>query len=195
MRRLIGPVLDRAGAFLADRGARADHVTLAGFALGACSFPCLAAGLYLPALGFIGLNRLCDGLDGAVARRRGATDLGGYLDIVTDFIFYAGVIFFFALGRPEDALPAAFLLFSFMGTASSFLAYAIFAAKRGLGTDRRGAKSFYYLGGLTEGTETIALLAAICLWPDGFAWLASGFGALCWLTALGRIMAARAAFG
>ena len=56
-----------------------------------------------------------------------------------------------------------------MGTASSFLTFAVFAAKRGLATSVRGRKSLYYLGGLTEGTETIALFVLICLAPSWFA--------------------------
>ena len=83
---------------------------------------------------------LADGLDGALARRLGPTDLGGYLDIVLDFFFYAGVPFFFAVGRPEFALPAAFLVFSFVGTGSSFLAFAAVAAKRGITTRADGRR-------------------------------------------------------
>src|SRR5262245_33342796 len=104
-----------------------------------------------------------DGLDGAVARHRGPTDLGGYLDVLLDFLFYAGVPFFFAIGRPDDALPAAFLVFSFVGTGSSFLAFAAVAARRGIATEARGRKSIYYLGGLTEGAETIVAFVAVCL--------------------------------
>jgi hypothetical protein len=98
------------------------------------------------------------------------------------------------VGRPADALPACFLVFSFVGTGASFLAYAIIAAKRGLTTTLRGTKSLYYIGGLTEGTETIALFVLICLLPDRFPVLAWGFGALCWITTAGRIAAAARAF-
>jgi hypothetical protein len=48
-------------------------------------------------------------------------------------------------------------------------------------------KSFYYLGGLTEGSETILLFVLCCLFPAHFAWLAWLFGALCWLTTATRI--------
>ena len=70
----------------------------------------------------------------------------------------------------------------------------VFAAKRNVTTSIRGAKSLYYIGGLTEGTETIALFIAICLFPDAFPWLAWGFGALCWITTAARIAAAAGAF-
>jgi phosphatidylglycerophosphate synthase len=163
---------------------------VAGFLMGAAAWAALAWNWYGLAAGLILANRLADGLDGAVARRGGLTDLGGYLDIVLDFIFYAGVPFFFAVGRPEAALPAAFLAFSFVGTGGTFLAFAAIAAKRGLTTEARGRKSLYYLGGLTEGAETIALFLLICALPDHFELLAWGFGALCWVTTCTRILTA-----
>ncbi len=190
MRRVIDPPLERAGRWLARSGLSADAVTWIGFAFGLAATAALALQLYGLALILILANRTADGLDGAVARQRGPTDLGGYLDIVFDFLFYSGAVFGFALGRPEDALAAAFLIFSFVGTGSSFLAYAILAAKRGLTTDLRGRKSLYYLGGLTEGSETIALFVAMSLFPGAFSWLAYAFGTLCWLTTAGRITAA-----
>jgi phosphatidylglycerophosphate synthase len=194
IRKVIDPPLDRVGAALARLGLSANAVTVVGFLLGAGAWVALALASYPLALALIALNRAADGLDGAVARRRGATDLGGYLDIVLDFFFYAGVPFFFAVGRPEAALPAAFLVFSFVGTGSSFLAFAVVAAKRGLTTEARGRKSIYYLGGLTEGAETIGLFVVICLLPDWFELLAWVFGGLCWLTTAARVAAAVAAF-
>lgn len=194
LRPLVDRSLNRAAGRLAGLGVTPDAVTLIGFALGLAGAAALAFQAYGPGLLLILANRLCDGLDGAVARHAGASDFGGFLDIVCDFIVYAGVVFGFALGRPEQALPAAFLIFSFIGTGASFLAFAVIAAKRGVATTARGRKAFYYMGGLTEGTETIALLVAICLLPGLFHWLAWGFGALCWITTLGRALEARSAF-
>lgn len=194
IRRWIDPPLDRFGAGLARLGLGANAVTVIGFLIGVGAWVALAAEADTVALALIAANRLADGLDGALARRLGPTDLGGYLDIALDFLFYAGVPFFFAVGRPEFALPAAFLIFSFVGTGSSFLAFAAVAAKRGLTTERRGRKAIYYLGGLTEGTETIGLFVLICVWPDGFAVLAWVFGGLCWLTTATRIAFAVEAF-
>jgi len=195
LRRRIDPPLNAVGRRLARTGLGADTVTVTGFLLGAASFPFLALELYWPALVLIALNRLADGLDGAVARARGPTDLGGYLDIVLDFIFYAGAPVAFALGRPEFALAAALLVFSFVGTMASFLAFAIIAAKRNITSEKREVKAIYYLGGLAEGTETILFLAAICLFPDAFGWLAGIFAVMCWLTTLSRVQTAVATFG
>jgi hypothetical protein len=79
------------------------------------------------------------------------------------------------------------LLASFMGTASSFLAFAVLAEKRGMTSTALPGKSFYFLGGLTEATETIAAFAAMCLWPAAFAPIAYGFAALCGITTALRI--------
>jgi phosphatidylglycerophosphate synthase len=194
LRRVIDPPLNAIGRGLARAGVSANAVTVAGFVIGLGAVPALAFQHYALALGLILANRLADGLDGAVARATGPSDLGGYLDIVLDFIFYSAVVFGVALARPEEAVFAAFLIFSFIGTGSSFLAYAIIAAKRGTTTEARGKKSFFYLGGLTEGTETILCLVAICLFPAWFPWIAGVFGAMCWITTTSRIAQAVEAF-
>ena len=188
LRRLIDPPLDRLSARLAPGTLSANGATLLGFAIGLGAMGAIAAGRYGLGLGLILVNRVFDGLDGALARRTGLTDLGGFLDIVCDFIFYAGVPFAFALADPAgNGLAAAFLVFSFVGTGASFLAFAVMAAKRGLSTELRGRKSLYYLGGLTEGTETIAAFVLACLFPGAFPVIAWTFGALCWLTTATRV--------
>lgn len=188
-RRLIDPVLDQLALTAQRAGVTANQITVAGFGCGLASIGAIALQSYEFGLLLLLANRLADGVDGALARRVGATDLGGYLDIVLDFIVYSGLAFAFALAQPERALAASFLIFSFMGTGSSFLAFAIFAAKRKL-AEHQGMKGFYYLGGITEGTETILLFVFVCLLPGYFPHAAYVFGALCWLTTIGRIGAA-----
>jgi phosphatidylglycerophosphate synthase len=192
LRRLIDPPLDRLCGPFARYGISANLATVAGFAVGLGAMAAIAGQAYGLGLGLLLLNRLLDGLDGALARRAGITDLGGFLDIVGDFIVYAGVPMAFALADPPaNALPAAFLIFSFIGTATSFLAFAIMAAKRGITTELRGRKSLYYLGGLTEGSETILAFVLACLWPAWFPLIAWMFGGLCWLTTATRVAVAR----
>jgi len=194
MRPVINRPLSRMAGYLAARGVTANMMTAFGFVLALCCFAALAFQFYGAALVLILLNRLADGLDGAIARETKMTDFGGFLDIVSDFIFYAGTVFFFAIGRPEDALIAGFLLFSFFATGVSFLAYAIVAAKHGKTTEKRGKKSFFHIGGLAEGTETIIFLVLICLLPQYFFWLALIFGIMCWITAAFRVLQAREDF-
>jgi phosphatidylglycerophosphate synthase len=189
-RRLVDPMLEQLAGVAKGRGVTADQITVAGFAFGVAAVGAIAFQFYLPGLLLLLVNRLADGVDGALARRAGPTDLGGYLDIVLDFIIYSGAAFGFALAEADYALPAAFLIFSFMGTGSSFLAFAIFAAKRRLEGEEVANKSFYYLGGITEGTETILFFVLILLFPGWFPIAAYVYGALCWLTTVGRIGAA-----
>ncbi len=169
--------------FFIARGIGADQISMAGFALGLLAVPALAFGLYHVALTVLLLNRLADGIDGAVARATRPTDRGAFLDITLDFAFYALFPLGFALADPaQNALPAAILIASFVGTGSSFLAFAIIAAKRNLAADAYPSKGIYYLGGLTEGAETIGLFAAMCLFPNAFPTLALLFSAACVLT-------------
>ena len=190
LRPLIDRLLNPIGRGLVTLGVTANQVTMIGLAFGLIAAGCVAAGLFYPALWFVIANRVIDGLDGAVARASRSSDFGGYLDIVSDFIFYSAIPLSFAVARPEAALAAAFLIFSFIGTATSFLGFAILAEKHKVTTQIRGKKAFYYLGGLTEGTETILLFLAMLVWPDYFSLMAIIFGILCWVTTATRIYAA-----
>ena len=197
MRNVMDAPLNRGGIWLARRGASANQVTLTGLFLGLLSAGLVAAGLSglvvaVPLLA----SRMADGLDGAVARARGKSDFGGYLDIVCDFAFYAAIPLAFVLRDPgANGAAGAFLLFSFYVNGATFLGYAILAAKRGMETTSRGEKSLYFTAGLLEGTETILFLLLIVLWPGLFVPAAWVFGALCLVTAGARVALALRSFG
>jgi len=187
--KVIAPPLKKVAGVLHRRGVSANQVTITGFFIGLCVIPLLASHYYYLAALVILCNRIFDGIDGALAREGQPTDSGAYLDIVLDFIFYAAVVFGFALANPEqNALAAAALLFAFMGTGSSFLAFAIMAERRGITSMAYPNKGFYYLGGLAEGTETVLLLIACCLFYAHFTWIAYFFAAICWATTLTRVV-------
>jgi phosphatidylglycerophosphate synthase len=186
---LRGP-LDAVARALVRAGVGADAITLAGFAVGMAAAMAIALGHPVAGLVLLLCSRLADGLDGAVARQTQPTDRGAFLDISLDFLFYASIPLAFALLDPAaNALPAAVLLAAFIGTGSSFLASAVMAGKRGLASTAYPKKGLYYLGGLTEATETLVCFALMCLWPQHFAVLALGFAALCGLTILTRLWA------
>ena len=168
-------------------GVHADQITIAGFLVGLIALPLIATENYEWALVFILGNRLLDGLDGPVARLTQATDRGAFLDIALDFAFYAVIPLAFAFADSSaNALPAAVLLAAFIGTGSSFLAFSLVAQKRKLQSQIFPNKGLYYLGGMTEGAETIAIFVAFCLWPDLFDILAYSFAFACLLTTLSR---------
>ncbi len=191
-RRLLQPP----AYWLAARGVSADQISIAGFGMGIAACLAVCAQAFWLALVLLLLNRFADGLDGAVARLTAPTDRGAFLDITLDFLFYAAFPLGFAVAAPEvNALPAAILIASFIGTGASFLAFSIIAERRGLAASDYPSKGIYYLGGLTEGAETIALFAAFCLWPAGFPILAYLFAAACLLTTFTRLYAGWQAFG
>ena len=171
--RLIRPAVNFLAGQLVRAGMGANQMTLAGFAVGMSAAVLVASGHTGLAISAILLSRLCDALDGAMARLTRVTDAGGFLDITLDFLFYASIPLAFAVAQPaHNALAAATLLAAFAGTMSSFLGFAVIAAKRGLSNLDYPDKSIYFLGGLTEATETLAVFIAMCLWPQHFALLA-----------------------
>ena len=196
VRPWIDPPLNAMGRWLARQGISADHVTVAGCALG-------LAGAMAVALGAIGLGlllflsgRLFDGLDGAVARATKPTDRGGFLDIVLDFALYATFPLAFAVLDPaQNALPAAALLASFLLNGAAFLAFAVMAERHRLETSAQGIKSLYYLMGIAEGSEMIAVFTAFCILPAWFPQIAFGFAAVCLASGLARIVYAWRALG
>jgi phosphatidylglycerophosphate synthase len=191
LRRLIDPPLNRAARVLAG-AVGANVITVAGGLLAPAIAVALSQQQWEVALVLILLNRVLDGLDGAVARIRGVTAWGGYLDSLCDYLFYLAVPLGFALASPANLWPALWLVASFTLTAVSFLALAAILAGRDLG---HGAKAFSYTSGLMEGGETIAFFIAMCLLPAWFAILAFIFAGLCGLTVLQRLWLARRILG
>ncbi|WP_405597511.1 MULTISPECIES: CDP-alcohol phosphatidyltransferase family protein [unclassified Pseudoalteromonas] len=186
---VIKPLLTPVVMLMHKRGITADQLTVAGFLVGLLAVPLLAFEMWYGALVAIALNRILDGLDGALARYANqSSSAGGFLDITLDFLFYAAIPLGFILANPEqNAIAGSLLLATFIGTGSSFLAFAIAAEKFKLEKPQFKYKSFYYLNGLTEGTETIALFIAFCIWPQHFAVMASIFAIACGITIFTRI--------
>lgn len=194
LRPLIDPPLNAVGRTLARLGMTANAISAIGIALGIAAGMALAQGQFTAGLVLIIVNRLLDGLDGAVARATQFSDFGGYLDIVGDFVFYLAVPTGFGLADPANLKPAMALLACFGLTGISFLAFATMAARRGIETSAHGRKSFFYNSGLAEGTETIIVFVAFCLWPAHFASIALAYAGLCILTVIQRTAAAWATF-
>jgi phosphatidylglycerophosphate synthase len=186
--QMMAPSIQRLARQSRRLGLTANQLTLLGFLLGIFAAFLIAFEAHLAGAAAILASRLLDALDGAVARLTQATDAGGFLDIALDFVFYASIPLAFAFSDPaRNALPAAVLLAAFIGTGSSFLAFAVMAAKRGMSNLATPNKSFYFLGGLTEASETLLCFMAMCVWPGLFIELAYGFAALCAITTATRI--------
>jgi len=194
LRRFVDPALICVAGWIANTRMSANMLTIggAGLALGAAFF--VAQSNFIAALVFILLNRIVDGLDGAVARINGPTELGGYLDTICDYFFYISIPVAFGFIDPVNHIPALLLVASFTLTAVSFLAFAAIAARRPRDDGAHGPKALIYSTGLMEGAETISFFVLFCLFPSFFPTLAIIFAALCLLTVAQRFILAAKSF-
>ncbi len=194
LRRLVDPALIRVAGWLSGARISANALTISGAMLGLGATFCITQSHFTAALAFIMLNRIFDGLDGAIARIIGPTELGGYLDILCDYVFYLSVPVAFALIDPANQMPALILVAGFTLTAVSFLAFAAIAARHTSSDSAHGPKAFIYSTGLMEGGETIAFFLLFCLFPAFFPTLAIVFATLCLLTVAQRMVLAAKSF-
>jgi phosphatidylglycerophosphate synthase len=184
-RMLLTPTLDRVGARIADAGVPALVLTGSGWLAGIAACVAVVSHAWTAALLLWLLNRVLDGLDGPVARQRGATDLGGFLDIVADFSVYAGFVLALAIAEPQARLACVALLTAYYVSGTAFLALSSISARRGVvGDDGRALR---FVGGLAEGTETIVVYVLICLVPGQAALIAWIFTVAVAVTAVQRV--------
>ena len=123
------------------------------------------------------LNRTIDGLDGTQARvHHRQTDLGGYFDIVLDFIVYAAIPSALILASPAGRLVPAgvFLLSTFFVNAASQMYLAAILVRRDAGAASRGELTTVTMPpGLVAGSETVlffALFLAFAGWREVLFW-------------------------
>ncbi len=195
IRRIIDPTLDAMGRWLAAKGAKANAVSWAGFGLGVVAAALIALSYFWIGLVVLLMSRLCDGLDGAVARAGLKTDLGGFLDIVLDFAFYGLIpLAFIAADPANNAIAGSVLMLTFYVNGASFLTFALMAEKRGVDEAARGSKSLLYTTGLAEATETITVFGLMCIFPNWFSVIAYIFAAIVVITTISRFVLAYRTF-
>jgi len=166
-----------------------NHMTLIGFSFGVLMCISIIIDQYLIAIIFLFLNRVSDGLDGAMARLQTPTPLGGYLDIVLDFLIYGGFVLSFGITEQNNTLLSMILLFCYIGTGSTFLAKAaILPSLTNQNLNEEIPKSFHYAIGLVEGTETIVFMVLCLLFPNLFIYFSFIFIILCLITIVFRII-------
>lgn len=169
--RVLFPLARAAAARLAP-----NTVTLLGLLLGLAAAALLLLPSYPLALLAWWANRLMDGIDGLVARSLGrSSDLGGYVDILGDFVVYAAVPIALVAGRPHHpaaSLALSLMLASFYVNAASWMYLAALLEKRAGGAAARGeVTSVTMPAGLVGGAETIVLYTLFILFPGNLpAW-------------------------
>ena len=188
LNKFLKPTLNEIAKLLIKFGFKANYVTFLGFFFGLCCFYFIINSLFLLALIFLFLNRLFDGLDGAIARLNGETDIGAFYDIILDFIFYSLFPIAFIFLDLNYSYSICFLLLSFVATQTTFLASAWIIEKNKISISDGHKKSFFYSGGITEGFETIICFTLMLLFHEFIDYIAYIFGVLCWVTFFCRVI-------
>ena len=171
-----------------------NQITIIGFFFGIVMCFLIFIHSYFLAILFLFLNRLCDGLDGVMARLTSPSPLGAYLDIILDFIIYAAFVLVFSLQNEINLLTGVFLLFSYICTGTTFLTQAIIQPQLDYSQQDHDdvkdeiPKSFIYASGLIEGSETIFFMFICLILPKAFPILGFLFGMLCLITAIARVI-------
>lgn len=196
IRRSMGPTLDQLAAWADRPSITPDRITMAGLLFGLVSAGSAAASWWWPALLLWWASRLCDGLDGPLARRRCKlssrvdSHAGGFLDIVADFVVYGATVVGVGWGAVNSEgqawLPFALVLLTYYINGTAFLAFSSIAERTGRQID--DGRSLSFLGGMAEGSETIfvhSLWLLVPAWSGVIAWL---WAALVSVSALNRIV-------
>ena len=192
IQRLIQKPLSFLGKFLL-KIFQPNQITFIGFFFGMVMCFLIFINSYFLAILFLFLNRLCDGLDGVMARQTSPSPLGAYLDIILDFIIYAAFVLVFSLENQINLLTGVFLLFTYICTGTTFLTQAIIQpqldySQQQDNTEDGIPKSFIYASGLIEGTETIFFMFLCLIMPKAFPILGFLFSILCLITAIARVI-------
>jgi phosphatidylglycerophosphate synthase len=144
------------------------------------------------------LNRVIDGLDGAVARAFDKqTDIGGYLDILLDFTVYAAVPIGAALSMPStpNLMGLALLLAVFYVNAASWMYLSAVMEKRYVRDEhsprrqqRLELTSVAMPAGLIGGTETFIFYCLFLIMPGQLPWLFVLMALLVSVTVIQRVV-------
>ena len=205
--RLVRPIKERLFAPLALRVGRLVHpslISLASFPLGIAAFWCVLKGMYGVGVVFWLLNRVLDGLDGTVARVTGRqSDLGGYLDIILDFLVYSLLPIAFVIratriaaysGNQGDhlvwALVGLMAVFYVNSAGWMYISALLEKAKQGAAL-KQETTSVTMPTGIVEGTETLVFYTLFFVFPHLLVYLIL---AMAILTFLGIIQRAVWAF-
>jgi phosphatidylglycerophosphate synthase len=153
-------------------------ITFLAFFSGVLSCIYAASNNILLSTSFWTLNRALDCLDGAVARKRNqSSDLGGFFDLLGDFIVYSAIPISCALARNEEPnaervwLSVAVLEASFhVNNFVLFYIGAILEKRKGSGKDDDASRikeltSVAMRPALIEGAESAAFFTAMLICP------------------------------
>ncbi len=144
------------------------------------------------ALAFWIFNRIFDGLDGTVARLYSSqSDFGGYLDILLDFIIYAGIPIAITVTYPRtfNFIALSILLgFYYLNSASWMYLSSLLEKRKHGAYETKERTSVTMPGGIVGGTETIFFYILFILLSKYIAVLFYIFAGLILITIFQRLI-------
>lgn len=150
-------------------------VTLAAFTSGlfAVGSVALSASSNSWPLAFWLLNRVLDGLDGTLARTRGAaTSLGSFLDLLGDFIIYSSIPAMVAYGqdrRNTEASTVDWRAIALLEATFHINNFVLFYISAIVAPDKE-LTSVAMRPALIEGLESGLIFTAMFVWPQYLTW-------------------------
>jgi len=192
LRRALERPLERAATALDIGWITPDRLTAAGLVLGLGSAAAAATGWWTASVVLWLTSRLADGLDGPLARRRRARDVGdagagGFFDITADFTVYGATVVGVGIGSDGPLWPFLLVLLAYYVNGTAFLAFSSIAERAG--RTRDDGRSLSFLGGIAEGAETIAVHTLWLVAPFWAPQIAVVWAAVVGLGAAQRIVA------
>ena len=146
-----------------------------GFALFGLNFAAMES--YFLTFVCLIINRLCDVLDGAVARKTAVKPFGIFLDMFADITAAALFIWGFILGNIfENAAAGSFYLVAFMIASTALLSFSIISKQDYAALNQSGLKICYL--GAFQNADIFTALTLMCLLPFWFMPIAIFFGLL-----------------
>ncbi len=187
LRRALAPAWDRGAAVLERLGVRPTAVTVTGLVVALAASAAAGVAAWGWALGLWLASRVCDGLDGPLARRTGGgTPYGGWADISADLAAYGAFVAGCGIGNPDASTACLVLLVTYYVNGGSLLALSAAVESRGLA--RPDERTFHFPRGFAEGSETIAVHCLMVLFPAAMAPIAWAFAALVVATIVQRVV-------
>ncbi|MEV8252754.1 CDP-alcohol phosphatidyltransferase family protein [Rhodoglobus sp. NPDC076762] len=189
LRRAVSKPLNTMASALDVPWITPDRLTMAGLIIGLSSAALAATQFWaLAAVAWLA-SRVLDGLDGTLARRRlaaesaprspAASEAGGFLDIVVDFVVYGATVLGVAVGATTAFgapwWPFLVVLFAYYINGAAFLAFSSIAERTGRSLSDDDNRSLFFLGRIAEGGETVFvhtlwLLLPFIAWQIAIVW-------------------------
>ena len=171
LRRFKARLLKRPASWL-SRYFSPFFFTVGAFALGCAAAAFVAYGYRIPSLILWIVSRICDGLDGAVARHKGTqSNFGGYVDFMLDVVVYTLLPLAAATAANDPSIyrVTALLFAAYYLNAVSWLTISALLEKQRhtapLSPHQHAPTSLRMPTGIMEGAETIVLYGLICILP------------------------------